>query len=221
MRALAQELAHESIHTLPGQVLWCDGDHGFNPYDYAELNLTRGHSAEDGADRILVKRCMTPFQWDAVLTQHLAQKLATTEASLALVLPYDNLYSTDEIKDWEAEDFVRCSLKALKSMAQRHGVPILLGVDMQRWWHTHPALARMTAEAADARWMVERPAGRLRVLGESGQAIDPTLRRTTTLLDYLSPEQELELEALEKAKTVLPEVPVPLPQPKPRKWRHT
>ena len=50
LRGFFQELCHEALEG-PGTVLWCDGDHGFDPYEFAERNMVRGLSAEQGADR--------------------------------------------------------------------------------------------------------------------------------------------------------------------------
>lgn len=195
VRGFAQELTHHALQTRPGHVLWCDGDHGFNPYDFAELNLTRGLAADDAADRILVKRCMTPFQWDTVLTKHLPQKLAEVDASVALAIPFDRLFSTDEIADWEAEDYVRYAVRRLRNVSRRHRIPIILGLDMARWWQTRPALAQLAYDAADARWSVAQVAGRWRVMPEVGKAIDPMLGRSVTLLDFLEEEPQLAEEA--------------------------
>ncbi|HVL87431.1 MAG TPA: hypothetical protein VM681_05420 [Candidatus Thermoplasmatota archaeon] len=147
-RRLFQTLAHRAVHRDPhGHVLWCDGDHGFDPYDFAEENLVRGFAADEGADRVLVKRCMTPFQWDAVLTKHLSQKLSTTRTSLVLVLPFDALFSTEELADWEQVDYVTYGLSHLSGLAARHAVPILLGVDLRRWSATLPELAAIARQA--------------------------------------------------------------------------
>ncbi len=179
-RAFLQELVHEALHADERSVLWCDGEHGFNPYDFAEVNLTRGHSAEDGAQRVLVKRCMTPFQWDAVLTKHLDAKLVEVDASLVVVAPFDRLFSTDELADWEQEDMVRYAVRHLKDLTRRHRIPILMTVDMAAWWRTHPELAKITFEGVHAVWELTRPAGRFRLEGE--EVLDPWLRRT--LFDF-------------------------------------
>src|SRR3990172_12366215 len=39
VRPFHQEIAHFALHTREGCVLWADGVHGFNPYDFADLNL--------------------------------------------------------------------------------------------------------------------------------------------------------------------------------------
>ena len=158
LRAFHQELAHYVLHEKEGHVLWCDGDHGFNPYDFAELNLQRGFPAEWGAQRLLVKRCMTPFQWDTVLTKHIAEKLYATPSSLVLAAPFDGLYSTDELTDWEREDYIRFCLKHLKALALRHKVPVVISVDMARWCKAHPLIAWEAFNACDARFAL-RPAG--------------------------------------------------------------
>jgi len=45
MQGFHQELAYFAVHNREGCVLWCDGNHGFNPYEFAELNLERGFEA--------------------------------------------------------------------------------------------------------------------------------------------------------------------------------
>jgi len=158
MRSFHHDLAHYALHHRSGTVLWADGEHGFNPYDFAELNLRAGFDAEHGADRLLVKRCMTPFQWDTVLTKHIAEKLYATPSSLVLAAPFDGLYSTDELTDWEREDYLRFCLKHLKGLALRHKVPVVISVDMARWCKAHPLIAWEAFNACDARFAL-RPAG--------------------------------------------------------------
>jgi hypothetical protein len=187
MRAFNQELAHHALHRQEGAVLWCDGEHGFNPYDFAEVNLARGYDAEWGADRMLVKRCMTPFQWDTVLSKHLDQKLVETDTGLVLVAPYDALFSTDELKDWEQEDYVRHSVGHLRDLARAHRVPILLSVDMARWWRTHPILARTTYESVDDRWTVTPSGQSWRLVhGTGDQVLGPRTDRQTTIWDFVA-----------------------------------
>lgn len=186
LRVFHQELAHDALHGQSRSVLWCDGDHGFNPYDFAERNIEAGRQADDGADRMLIKRCMTPFQWDTVLTQHLPQKLLEVDASLVMVAPFDRLYSTDELQDWEQEDYVRYALRSLKNTARRHRVPVVLSVDMGRWWQTHPTLAQMTYQEVTSRWSITLPGGRPMATSEVGDTVDPYLRRQVTLWDFES-----------------------------------
>jgi hypothetical protein len=205
MRGFHQELAHFAVHAREGSVLWCDGDHGMNPYDFAELNLERGHDADWGADRLLVKRCMTPFQWDTVLTKHVAEKLLSTPTSMVLAAPYDSQFSTDELKDWEQEDYVAYSLKHLRGLAQTHKVPIVLSVDMVRWWRSHPTLARMTYEAVDARWSVQRSGeGWRAVRDREGLTIEALSTRQHTIWDYATPEAMPKPPAIEVQASLEP-----------------
>ncbi len=208
LRGFHQELAHHVLHTRPGHVLWCDGDHGFNPYDFAELNLTRGFDADTGDDRLLVKRCMTPFQWDTVLTKHLDPMLRSVDADLVLAAPYDALFSTDELKDWEQEDYVAYSLRHLAGLARDHHVPILLSVDMPRWWTTHPILARMTHEAVEARWTITRLHQRWRAVRLGQELLPPVAERQRNIDDYLEAEMEAE---------PVPLIQAPRPPARPRR----
>jgi hypothetical protein len=188
----AQELTHHSIHTRPDTVLWCDGAHAFNPYQMAEKNLEEGHQADFGADRVLIKRCMTAFQWDTVLTKHLDEKLQHTPTGMVQLYPFERLFIHPELQDWEQEDYVRFAVKHLKSLVRRHKVPINLFVDMKRWWQTHPILAEMTHTAATERWTIDRPDGRFRARCDDGRHIDPWLRRQVTLLDFQAEELEIQ-----------------------------
>ena len=194
-RALGQELAHFALGAEEERtVLWCDGDHGFNPYDFAELNLERGRPADWGATRLLVKRCMTPFQWETVLTRHIGEKLMATDASLVMAAPYEDLFSTDELSDWEREDYIDYSLANLKDAAKRFDVAVVILVDMARWCAVNPLMAWKAFEAAHARWGVERAAGGWRAfevqdMGYVGGAVE----RQRTLADfggtYLPPQR--------------------------------
>jgi hypothetical protein len=184
-RSLLQELTHHALAAHEGAVLWCDGDHGFDPYDFAEVNLEQGREADHGADRVLIKRCMTPFQWDTVLTQHLDRKLLETPTALVIATPYDRLFSTDELADWEQEDYVRYSLKHLVRLARRHTLPIVMSIDMAHWWRTHPTLARLAYEAAHQRWSINRSRAALRATNEAtGETIRKAYQRMVTLYDF-------------------------------------
>jgi len=180
-----QELTHEAVHGHPGAVLWCDGSHTFNPAEFAELNMVRGRMADDGATRVLVKRCMTPFQWHSTLSQHLGAKLAQAEASLAVVHPFDALWRHEEIQDWEQEDYTRFSVRHLKALARQHRVPIVLGVDVDALWRTHPALARITVDGVDDRWSVAGAPGRWTARRSDGATLGPSRSEGVTLLDFL------------------------------------
>jgi hypothetical protein len=185
-RAVGQELAHFALGEEEERaVLWCDGDHGFNPYDFAELNLERGRPADWGAKRLLVKRCMTPFQWDTVLTRHLQEKLMATDASLVMAAPYEDLFSTDELTDWEREDYIDYSLAHLKDLAKRFDVPVVILVDMARWCAVNPLMAWKAFEAAEARWGVERQASGWRAFEvERAERAGSPPERQRTLADW-------------------------------------
>ncbi len=186
LRQFAQEVTHRTLHTDGRTVLWCDGDHGFNPYHFAELNLRNGYAAGEGANRILVKRCMTAFQWDTVLDQQLADKLAETPTSLVVAAPYDALFRHPELQDWEQEDHLTYSVAHLNHLATQYAVPILAFVDMDHLWRSHPTLAAIIYQAFQDRWLIERPGGRWRLVHErTRDVLDPSLRRKVTLLDFL------------------------------------
>ena len=147
-----QEVIHHTVHSRPGTVLVCDGSHGFNPYDYAEMNLVRGHPAAFAADRVLVKRAMTAFQWDTILDKHLAARLMQGGVSLVVAAPYNALFQHEELQDWEQEDHLRFSVKDLAAKAQQHDVPILAFVDTVRQAATHPVLWKIQEEGIPRKW---------------------------------------------------------------------
>lgn len=188
LRGFFHDLAQTTLQSQSGNVLWCDSEHGFNPHEFAELNLTRGHSAESHAERMLIRRCLTPFQWYTTLSRHIPQDLVAAETALTIVSPFHSLWSTDELADWEQEDYVRFIVPHLKAVARRSKVPILLGADMNRWWRTHPTLAQVTHEGVDSHWSVTDMGHRWRAQGDDGTVIDPLLQQSASLLDYLEPE---------------------------------
>ena len=179
-----QTLSQHALHTNPGAVLWLDGAHCFNPYDFAEQNLQAGYAADDGADRMLIKRCMTAFQWDTVLTQHLDEKLLQVDASMVIAAPFDRLLTHEELQDWEQEDYTRYALHHLKNLTRRYQIPILLAVDMDRLWRTHPILARATYEAAHHRWAITHNGYGFCAAQQDGSTIDAGLHQIT-LLNFL------------------------------------
>lgn len=187
--AFAQEAIHHAVRTRPGAVLVLDGEHGFNPYDYAELNLLRGHAAELEQKRVLTKRALTAFQWDTILDRHLARKLAETEVALVVAAPYDRLFLHEELRDWEAEDHLRFSVADLAAKAERHGVPMLGLVDLPRLWREAPAMATILEEGAPLKWSVREEGGAWLLADEADGAVRPWRSRPGTL-DAFLPELE-------------------------------
>ncbi|MHB8587213.1 MAG: P-loop NTPase family protein [Thermoplasmatota archaeon] len=184
LRPFHQELAYDALHERPGTVLWCDGNHGFNPYEFAELNLIRGFDADWGAERLLVKRCMTPFQWDTVLTKHVEAKLKTTASSLVLAAPFDDLFSTDELQPWEQEGYVRYASNYLRGLAKSTGVPIVVSVDISRWRRSHPQLAHLLLRAVRERWVIQRRGGGWLAESDRGDSIATAPVRHASLGDF-------------------------------------
>jgi hypothetical protein len=167
-----QEVVHHAVRKRGGTVLVCDGSHGFNPYDYAELNLVRGAPAEFAAHRVLVKRAMTAFQWDTILDKQLAARLAQGGVDLVVAAPYDSLFAHEELVDWEQEDHLRYSVGDLAVKAERHGVPILAFVDTHRQARSHPALWAIQEEGIRRKWRCWRQGGAWQLVDEA----DPEIR---------------------------------------------
>ncbi|MEK6975146.1 MAG: hypothetical protein AABY18_02250 [Candidatus Thermoplasmatota archaeon] len=112
---LVQELIHDALRRHPGKVLVYDSAHAFHPDSFAALNRRRGRPEAEHADRCLIQRCITPFQWDALLSKHLDKFLAANLGNVALVVafPYGRLFATDELADWERVDHLDFSLDHL------------------------------------------------------------------------------------------------------------
>jgi hypothetical protein len=193
LQGFLQELAHYFLQEHEGQVLWCDSDHSFHPDEFAELNLTRGRNAETHAKRMVVRRCLTPFQWYTTMSRHIQRDLDEAPTGLVIASPFDRPLSTDELADWEQEDYTRFLIPHLKNLAHDREVPIVLGIDMARWWRSHPVLAQVTHDGVDERWSVGRIDGRWRLARSDGMVHDPLLRNRVTLLDYLAPEDREDL----------------------------
>jgi hypothetical protein len=207
-RHFAQELVHFTIHDRGGSIRWFDGSHCFDSYHMAEANILDGFQADHHARRVLIKRCLTAYQWETQMDKELEHVLRTDDVAAVLAVPYDNLFCHQELQDWEQEDYMRYNLAHCRRMVREHQVPILAFVDMDCLWRTHPTLASMVFEAAQVHWTVDRPDGRWRVRNErTGSVIDPYLRRQVTLLDFTA-----EPEHVREPTLVLP--------PKSRKQPH-
>ena len=193
--AAVQEVIHHTVHTRPGTVLVCDGSHGFNPYDYAEMNLVRGHPAAFAAERVLVKRAMTAFQWDTILDKHLAARLLQGGVSLVVAAPYDALFAHEELQDWEGEDHLRFSVGDLVDKAERFQVPILAFADTVRQSRSHPALWQIQEQAIPRKWRAWLQGGAWRLADEADPdaALAPVPGTLDAFVDF-EPEEEDALE---------------------------
>ncbi len=185
-RSFAQELVHYTIHHREGSVRWFDGSHCFDSYRMAEQNILAGYQADHHAERVLIKRCLTAFQWETQMDKELEHVLRTDDVAVVLAVPYDNLFRHPELQDWEQEDYLRYNLAHCCRMVREYQRPILAFVDMDNLWRSHPTLASMVWQQAQERWTIDRPDGRWRARNEgSGHVIDPYLRKQVTLLDYV------------------------------------
>lgn len=122
---LVQVLVHDALRRHSGKVLVYDSAHAFHPDFFAAMNRSRGRPEAEFAERCLIQRCITPFQWDSLLSKHLDKFLTANTDNVALVIafPYGRLFATDELADWERIDHLEFSLAHL---TQRGGaVPIL------------------------------------------------------------------------------------------------
>lgn len=202
--ACVQEVIHHTVHTRPGTVLVCDGSHGFNPYDFAEVNLVRGHAADFGAQRVLVKRAMTAFQWDSILDKHVAARLAMGGVSLVVAAPYDALFAHEELQDWEQEDHLRFSVADLAAKAQRFQVPILAFVDTVLQAHRYPVLWGIQEAAVGRKWHAWLQGGSWRLADEADPDA-PQAPVAGTLEAFAAPDLDY---------VQLPEVLLPRPAPR-------
>jgi len=189
---LAQEAIHQAVRARAGNVLVFDGEHGFNPYDYAELNLVRGQAANTAAKRVLTKRALTAFQWDTILDRHLARKLMEQETALVVAAPYDRLFLHEELRDWEGEDHLRFSVANLAAQAERHHVPILAFVDLARLWREAPLMATILEEGVPAKWSA-RAEGDAWLLADEADESAPPWRSHSGTLDAFLPDPLPEL----------------------------
>jgi hypothetical protein len=146
LNSFHHDLVIEALHASPRPVLVLDGAHCLNVYDFAERNFQRGNHGDYGANRALVCRAMTPFQWAKMLTTELHDNLASHEPGLVLATHFDLQFNKDDIVDWEQLDYVSSCLRYMRRLAHHHKTPILLTLDLARWSRTHPAVAALLAD---------------------------------------------------------------------------
>jgi hypothetical protein len=163
---LVQELVHDALRRHPGKVLVYDSSHAFHPDSYAATNRRRGRPEAEHAARCLVQRCITPFQWDTLLSKHLDRFLSANEGNVALVVafPYGRLFATDELADWERVDHLDFSLEHL---AKRGAAVPIVAVTSLDAIADQPELHRRLAGVPDlvrvrrekGLWRLDSPAG--------------------------------------------------------------
>ena len=141
------EIVIEALESSPRPVVFLDGAHCLNPYDFGERNFLRGHPGDFGADRLLTCRAMTPFQWAKMLTDELHDTLQAHAPSLVVAAHFDLQFNKDDLVDWEQEDYVAASLRHMRRLAHHHRTPILLTLDLARWTRTHPAASQLLLRA--------------------------------------------------------------------------
>jgi hypothetical protein len=122
---LVQELVHDALRRHAGKVLVYDSSHAFHPDSYAATNRRKGRPEAEFAERCLIQRCITPFQWDTLLSKHLDKFLTANPGNVALIVafPYGRLFATDELADWERVDHLDFSLDHLAKRGAQ--VPIV------------------------------------------------------------------------------------------------
>lgn len=165
---LVQLLIHRALRVHPGKVLVYDASHAFSPDHFAATNRRAGRPEAEHADRCFVQRCMTPFQWDTMLSKHLDRFLAANPGNLALVVafPYGRLFATDELAPWERIDHLEYSLAHLASRASTNAVPIVAVTDFPALQEQPDLLARLQAVPGTVRasrqkgtWTLAGPPG--------------------------------------------------------------
>lgn len=104
--AVHYDLVIEALERSAKPVVFLDGAHSFNAFDFGERNFQRGNAGDFGADRVLTCRAMTPFQWAKMLTTELHDHLSQHEPGLVVAAHYDVQFNKDDLVDWEQLDYV-------------------------------------------------------------------------------------------------------------------
>jgi hypothetical protein len=148
LNSFHHDLVIEALQSSPRPVVFLDGAHCLNVYDFAERNFQRGNPGDFGADRSLLCRAMTPFQWAKMLTTEMHDNLSLHEPSLVVAAHFDLQFNKDDLVDWEQLDYVGSCLRYLRRLAHLHKIPIVLTLDLARWTRTHPAVADLLVQAS-------------------------------------------------------------------------
>jgi hypothetical protein len=168
---LALELAHAALRQGPGRVLLYDASHCVHPDTFARLNRRAGLEPTAGARRTFVQRAITPFQWDTLLSKHLDRMLQGHGHEAVVLAPYDRLFATDELAEWERIDHLEFSLERLAQRAAQ--TPILALGDLDRLAAEQPALATRMREGVHRRVRVLRERGVWRLVHLAGARLAP------------------------------------------------
>lgn len=194
LNSFHHELVIEALESSPKPVIFLDGAHCLNPYDFGERNFLRGHPGAHGADRVLTCRAMTPFQWAKMLMDQLHDALDGHAPSLVVAAHFDLQFNKDDLVDWEQEDYVAASLRYARRMAHLHKVPILLTLDLARWTRTHPAASQILLRAGLPRRTVKWDPRGFSLIDEKGQVLVQPSGRLMTLDAWIPQAEEIEVE---------------------------
>lgn len=176
-------------------VLFLDGAHVLNGYDFAEYNILHGLEAEDGIHRVLTCRVMTPFQWGKALTMDLHDQLDHHQPSLVVASGFNVQFDKDDLVDWEQEDYVRSTLAMMRRLARIHKVPLVLTLDLARWSRTHPTAARLVLESGIDILRVDWQRGWGLTSANGAQLVEQQASRGTLDAWLPNPAPPLEIEA--------------------------
>ncbi len=188
LRAFHHALLADATHATPDAVLVLDGAHCIDPHQVGFQHLMHGCSADHGAERTLIRRAMTPFQWDACLTEGLEQQLHAIQAGLVVAAPFDAQLLREETTDWEQEQYLDAHIAAAHRLARAHGVPMLWSLDLARFSRRAPLLAtRITQAVPERRHVVVEGRG-WRVTDQDGTVLVRPRTAQRRITDYLVPE---------------------------------
>ncbi len=185
LRAFHHALLADATHVTPDAVLVLDGAHCIDPHRVGHHHLMHGCSADHGAERTLIRRAMTPFQWDACLTEDLEQQLHAVEAGVVVAAPFDAQLLREEITDWEQEQYLDAHIAATHRLASAHAVPIIWSLDLARFSRRAPLLATRLAEAVPERRHVKAEGRGWKVTNQDGEVLVRPHTAQKRLTDYL------------------------------------
>ncbi len=195
LRAFHHALLADAVHATDKAVLVLDGAHCINPHEIGFAHLQHGHAADYAADRVLIRRAMTPFQWDACMSEDLDAQFHALDVGLVLAAPIDAQILRDEITDWEQEAYLAAHLAWAKRLAARHAVPILWSIDMQRFSRRAPLLAVQLRDGIPTTRHIEVEGRGWRVTNQDGEVLMRPRMAQRRITDYLGPDLHRPLAA--------------------------